>query len=200
MKYPLVLSLLMANSLGLANPIKKEDCDTNKIVPQTKDLAMVMNNLKTGCADAAKLGNICGYVYIKLEAPEESPFEYLYEQRIFDAACADPVKDSEEVIQKKIQYMWDKLEDNFKCDTANFDVAQGSILKYAVKLRNFHFLNNAISQWKVNLNKVDNDGKTLMDYLSKEIERTKQSPELSGTLITYYEIARKAGAKHSREL
>ena len=154
-----------------------------------------------GCARPEKLAGICVDIYQKLEAPTGSPFDYEYERKVHEAACADPSKDSDEVMQRKIQHMWVKLEkDHLKCNQANFDVRRGHVLKYAVKMRNSDFISLTAQVWKVNLNAVDeSDGWTVLDYVKKEMERTKGS-SIESTMRAYYSILRKAGAKHKSEL
>src|SRR5690606_16860442 len=151
-----------------------------------------------GCAKPLKLVGLCEDIANKREEPVDSPFGYRYERRVFEAACADPEEDSEEVISLKIQNMWKKLEP--KCNVSNFDVQRGNVLKYSIKMSNFDFITLAVDYWKIDLNTIDiSDNRTLLDYVIKEIERNKGT-RYEGILRTYYDILSDAGAKHRSEL
>ena len=151
-----------------------------------------------GCAKAEKLNNLCVDIAERVEEPIESPFAYRYERLVHEAACADPEKDSEDLINRKIQSMWVKLDP--KCNNANFDVPRGSVLKYSILTRNYDFISLAAEIWKVNLNAIDpSDNRTLLDYIQKEAERNKGT-KAETILKGYYKTLRELGAKHRSEL
>ncbi len=117
-----------------------------------------------------------------------------------EAACVDSENDSVEVRNEKIGRMWKAFENKeLVCNSLQFDVPNGNIIKYAAMMNFDTFIRDVI-RWNVNLNKVDAfDGRTLLDYLSFHIERTKGG-EIEKKLKYYYGILRKAGAKHKSEL
>lgn len=52
------------------------------------------------------------------------------------------------------------------CNAANFQVARGSILKYAIEMGTFVLIDSAAKSWKVDLNYVDSSNKELFLILS----------------------------------
>jgi hypothetical protein len=54
--------------------------------------------------------------------------------------------------------------------------------------------------WKVDLNSLDDEsGLTLLDYVDKELDENAGNANVP-VLTDYYEVLRKAGAKHCAEL
>ncbi len=126
-------------------------------------------------------------------------FVYKYQRKILEAACVDVNKDDEATIAKKIARVWKENEDQLTCDNIQFDVVQGSIIKFAVSLKFDSFILD-MAKWKVNLNKVDKfDDRTVLDYVEYQMERMKGKPS-EIILKNYYRILKDAGAKHKREL
>lgn len=177
------------------------DCETGIGVEKQADEILKIAKEANNCPSKAKLTGLCNTVSLRTkDTAKDSSFVYTYQKKVFEAACADPDKDSEEEVSKKIREMWTAYQDDLVCDSSAFDVSRGSILKYAVAMKFNDFLEDAAMVWKINLNKVDaNDGRTVLDYVQKEIERNKGNVNES-TLKQYYDILRKAGAKHKSEL
>ena len=166
---------------------------TNKVVTPATEVPNV-------CPNPKKLRGLCMFVSSKEEDPNpQGRFVWKYQRKLLEAACADPAKDSEEVIGRKISKLWKENESTLICNNTKFDVANGNILKFAVNLKFDEFLIDA-THWKVNLNKVDEmDGRTLLDYVQAQIERNNGLPA-EPTLKQYYVMLKKAGAKHRVEL
>lgn len=152
------------------------------------------------CADPSKLEKLCVDVLEKRSAPDASPYQYYYEMRIHEAACADPEKDSEEVVARKIRHMWSSLRSHLRCNTTDFEIPRGSVLKYAIRMKAFDLITQAAGAWRVELNWVDDsDGRTLLDYVEVEIARNAGN-NVEPILKNYYRILRNAGARHRIEL
>ena len=157
-----------------------------------------------GCPDLEKIGNICLNLtnFTKDPAPR-GEYSYMYQRKIYDAACVDLQKDSEALMKRKIQEMW-RIDERqprprMTCNNLQFDVAAGNILKFAVSTRFQEFLEDA-EYWGVNLNRVDaSDQRTVLDYLKDELDRPT-NPINRSTLQVYYNTLRRAGAKHRSEL
>lgn len=114
-------------------------------------------------------------------------------------SCADPLKDSEEEIGRKIKAVWDSNEEKLICNNTQFDITDGSLIKYAVNMKFDDFLLDLV-KWKVNLNKIDeSDGRTVLDYVKFHIEKEK-GLGTEPILKRYYNLLREAGAKHKYEL
>jgi len=147
------------------------------------------------------MGPLCSCVSDRRQdIRNDSPYEYEFEERIYKMAGADITKDSFDVINKKVHDLWINNEKRFVCNETSFNVMRGNILKL-VAYRSFsEFLYRALYDWKVPLNTIDeSDGRTILDYIKDELLRSKdQSNEKA--LKSYYELLRKAGAKHKYEL
>ncbi len=126
-------------------------------------------------------------------------FDFHYQKIIHEAACVNK-NDSEEEKIRKIQKMWKTLEDVTICNSTEFSVQDGSIVKLAVEVLSDDFIFDVTDVWKVDLNKVDKwDNRTVLDFVRDEIERHRGSA-IEGTLRSYYNQLRAAGAKHGSEL
>jgi hypothetical protein len=177
------------------------DCDP-KDEPQALagDVMGAVSKMK-GCPNFEKLNGLCNAVNSQTpDSSEGNPYEYYYQRKIYEASCAEAGKDSPEIIAQKIQAMWKEFESKLTCNTPTFNVPNGSILKFAVDMNSFDFLDTAIRKWKVNLNKVDaSDSRTLLDYITFMKEKYKGT-DTEAVLDLYYKKLVKAGAKHKAEL
>lgn len=150
------------------------------------------------CPNGDKLPNICMAIGTA-EKDHTGRYQFTYQRIIADAACVTP-KDSEDEAGRKIRAMWTKYEDKLICNNTQFDVINGSMLKFAASARFEDFLFDAAMIWKVNLNRVDpTDGRTVLDYVQKEIDRNKGT-SVESKLKSYYDMLRTSGAKHRSEL
>ena len=178
---------------------KAEDCP-EEATGLEKDMKKISNKVKA-CPDPSKLQNICYLVTssAKVKTPNTN-FEYLYEKAIYEASCADYDNDSNEVIAQKISKMFAQNQERLLCKGVDFDVIEGNILKYAIGTRTFGFIDQAIDEWKVNLNVIDKrDDTTVLDYVEMQMSKTKGTVN-EAVIKSYYNRLRKAGAKHRREL
>jgi hypothetical protein len=171
--------------------------------------------------DLSALGGICNDVYQKFRADAGGPYRYEYERKVFTAAGVSPEEAEEAMRQsragipadsiaayERIREMWSYAlsqryaldRPRLECSTPNFDVPRGYILKYAIKMGNYDFLVVAVELWGVDLNVIDrSDGRTLLDYLEKEMERTRGS-HTEAILREYSRILRARGARRASEL
>lgn len=181
---------------------QEADCETQteKELKPMIEVAAVAEE-ETICPNPKKLRGLCMYVGSKEKDTQMQSRRYVwgYQRRLFEASCVDIKKDSEEMIAKKVQKAWNENEAMLKCKSTQFDITNGSILKYAVNMKFEEFLIDAVN-WKVDLNKVDEaDGATVLDYVKMQIERNKGLPS-EPYLKSYYDMLKKAGAKHKSEL
>ena len=144
---------------------------------------------------------MCIYIGSRTKDPDplKPEYKYMYQRRFLEAACVDVNKDSEEGISKKVSGMWSKFEEDLYCNNGQFDVQNGSILKYAAVSKFDAFIDDII-KWKINLNRVDpTDKRTILDYVKYQKEKNAGNA-LEPILQEYYELLRDAGAKHKSEL
>jgi len=152
------------------------------------------------CPNPAKIKNICMAVSERVRDKDAtSSFKYLYQRKLTEAACVDLVKDDQKAVDHKMQQMWLAFEDRLICNSLQFDIQNGSIIKFAINQYFDAFLDDLIA-WKVNLNRVDAyDGQTVLDYVQYKIERNRNN-QTSKIFSAYYDRLRRAGAKHKSEL
>lgn len=149
-------------------------------------------------------GNLAGQcVLVNGQTLDPNPispkYKYLYERYFFEAACADPNVDSPEVLQRKMAAMWIKYQDMLRCTNVQFELGQGSIMKFAVAQKFDRFIWDIV-QWGVPLNLTDpNDHRTILDYTDDELAANRGNA-LESTLQQYHNFLVKAGAKHVSEL
>jgi hypothetical protein len=151
------------------------------------------------CPNPKKLKNLC--MFVGDQSAEPAPaghYRYTYQRKIAEAACVDPAKDSKETQSRKIAAMWKQYESQLTCNNVQFDVQNGSILKFAAAMMFDPFIRDAIT-WGVPLDRVDADGRTLLDYVRDHRDRN-QGYSVGERFGQYYDMLRKAGARHRDEL
>lgn len=143
---------------------------------------------------------ICMYLdSAEKESSFTEPWIWKWQTKFLGAARVDIEKDSDDVVAAKVRKMWNANEELFICNNTKFDVANGSLIKFAVNLKFDEFM-IWMAKWKVNFNKIDEmDGKTVLDYIRAQIESHKGLPT-EPTLKRYYDMVRKAGGRHKFEL
>lgn len=152
------------------------------------------------CTTPQRPKNLCMFVGGMSVDPEPVHNQkYVYWRRVMRAACVDIGKDTPEAVARKVSAMWQTYEKDLECNSLQFDIPNGNILKLAV-MKNFDaFLHDAIA-WRVDLNKVDDlDGRTVLDYTRYHMERSRGGA-LESRYKSYYDLLRKAGARHWDEL
>lgn len=124
----------------------------------------------------------------------------LYQYQTELAVAADVLEsDSEAVLNAKIRKFINANMPRLTCNMINFNPRDGNILKLAVARQFDGFINDALDQWKIDLNQIDKaDGLTVLDYIRDR--RALAGPTYARTLGRYYERFRRAGAKHASEL
>ena len=176
-----------------------QTANTHTIKPITS-VETSVTELPAVCPNPKKLRGLCMFVDSKEKDPNpQGRFVWKYQRKLLEAACADPAKDSEEEIGRKIVKLWKDNEATLICNNTKFDVGNGNIIKFAVNLKFDEFLID-MTYWKVNLNKVDEmDGRTVLDYVAMQIQENEGLAS-EPVLKRYYAMLKKAGAKHRVEL
>jgi hypothetical protein len=86
-----------------------------------------------------------------------------------------------------------------RCNSMDFNVPNGSLLKFAVSRNSDRFLGDVLN-WGLALNHIDPaNGRTVLDYIQGEIARNRQAA-VQRTLRRYYQMLRERGAMHRREM
>ena len=119
---------------------------------------------------------ICSYSKDQKRAIEPSNLTYLFEQKILEMSCVNLKNDSQETIIQKVNCMWNKYKSNFSCDSLGFSIPNGNILKFTLNFNFADFIYYMGDYYNVDFTFVDPaDGKTLLEYLDKEISNTNMN-------------------------
>ena len=122
---------------------------------------------------------ICAYSRDKRVAEEESPVDYLFQEILLKMSCVDLKNDSQETIIQKVNCMWNKYKTKFACDSLEFNVPNGNVLKFTLNFNFPDFVYYMGDYYNVDFMFIDPaDGKTIIQYLDEEISKTiKNGPE-----------------------
>ena len=138
------------------------------------------------CPNGERLANIC---MTMSSMSRDAGGELNYQKLVMQAACVADSGD-EATTSRKVQQMWSRYQDKLVCSNTRFDVQDGSMLKFAVSMRNEDFLFDAACMWKVDLNRIDpSDGRTVLDYTFDEYIQHQDSV-IGKTLKSYYDLLR----------
>jgi hypothetical protein len=198
MKFPLLAVFLLSIFFSTAQDTHTQYKTMIKEKGITEAWKFAIENEKE--FNLKRLRGLCMYVGSKEKIPgRDGRYVWGYQRRIFEAAGVDTLKDNTDEIARKISRMWNRYEPFLECKSTQFDITDGSIIKYAVNMKFEEFLIDMVS-WKVNLNKIDDaDGMTVLDYIQMQIGRNRGLPS-EPYLKGYYDMLKKAGAKHRVEL
>lgn len=147
---------------------------------------------------------ICNSIYRKENASDESGLSYQYQEGLYEISCVKIGVDSKEVAAIKIQCMWNKYRESFRCYVfANVAVPEGNVLKFAMDTGFSTFLVSAVKKYNLDMNFLDPaDNKTIMDFLKENYDSYKRDgyTEKSDEYFRIYQLLKANGAKHSSEL
>lgn len=178
-----------------------DECQPTVIAPDIiRNLTSVSERMDIECPNQINVEELCRFVAENLsESNSTVGTRFVYQTRIYRAACVNPQQDSAEVIQAKVQNFWNRYHDSLVCNVPHSIVRNGNILKLAVDSSSTDFINDSVRRWKVNINHVDADNKTVLDFIDEE--RTKSvGTSRHATLNRYFNIFRSNGAKFKREI
>lgn len=121
----------------------------------------------------------------KVSSRELKYYVYTFEKRILKLSCVNLEVDDEETIIRKVQSFWNKYKTKCKCDSLQFNLSNGNILKFAISQNMFIFI-ETIASYELDINFIDPaDGLNLLDYTTKEIERLKKLTNSEGIVKIY---------------
>lgn len=195
-----MLSRIFAFTLLVSIPAFADDCQDIPVSPEVVgQLEGVSKRLNMECPNQVNVSELCTAVGDQLAETLNPANKYVYQTKIYKAACVEPT-DTPEVMRMKVQNFWNKYHSGLNCSQLGFSVRNGHILKLAVEKNSRDFINDAIRKWKISLNHVDPaDQKTVLDYISSELDRAKGT-SMEPVIQRYFTLFRSNGAKYQREL
>lgn len=187
---------------------KPLDCQSSTNVEvNIKDLDKVAK-VAAECPNPTRdeMVGVCEYV-VEQTDPEGEELDYKYQEEMWKLSCATPGVDSKEVAKIKIQKMWLKNREAFRCYgmQRTVTVPNGNITKISMESNFPWFLLDSARTYQLDMNFIDPaDGKTIMDFLkSKREELLRNDPKNTSKIAEYqrvYDILKAGGAKHAKDL
>jgi len=146
------------------------------------------------------VGQLCGYISARTpDINPNSPNSYAYQTSLYWSADVNPDRDDPAEVRRKLQLWWSIYDSQMTCNSVNFNVPNGSVLKFAISRRFDEFIDD-VAAWRVDMNIVDRtDNRTVLDYIEDETVRLAGTAA-ERTLRRYYRTLRDTGARHRREL
>lgn len=197
--------MMAAQVFAAAEPL---DCQTSSTFEQNLDeLSEVTSKVEGDCPAPTKddLTGICSRIW-KQEKSELQNLNFKYQEDLWKMSCADPAKDSIEVAKDKVQKMWIKHRESFRCYNYPTSVATDkNITKFAMDTSFSVFLLDSVKRYKLDMNFKDPaDQKTIMDFIVEKKQFIQNSPPVDNAKVAEYERIYKLleinGAKHAKDL
>ncbi len=126
---------------------------------------------------------ICGDIAARNKAPdgERQYYEYNYEKRIWEASCINIGIDDEETILKKLRIFWNKYKTKCTCDSLDFHIPNGNLLKFALSQKMPELIETLADAYGLDINFIDpKDGMNLLDYVLSQISYYEKLPNGDG--------------------
>lgn len=160
-------------------------------------VALQGRKIENACPNPGRMDRLCQYLRDKTkDQTPNSDYNFEFQRIVYDASCVDYVGDSDEEISEKVNAMWDRYGESLRCGPMGLP-STGSPLRYAIHVSFNEFITEALSVWKLDLNKIE-DGQTMLDFLDYRIERS--SGAVKRDLQLYRESFISAGAKKRSQL
>lgn len=148
---------------------------------------------------------VCNSIYDR-KPSEGDTLSFKYQEDMWNMSCAKPESDSKAVAKIKIQNMWNKNKESFRCyHFSSSTVPDGNITKFSMDFGFPGFLIEAVRTYQLDMNFKDpSDGKTILDFLKEQSSRIiASSPSQTAKIDEYervYKLLQSNGAKHSKDL
>lgn len=179
-------------------------------IPETfKTYNMKGEKVPCDCPEPTKLqySYVCSSLYDRKEAKSNGPaVGYEYQEILWKMACAKIGIDKLDIARIKMQIMWNKYREKFRC--YNYPILLASdknFAKFSIDTGFTGFLTEAVKRYDLDMNFIDpGDKKTLLDWLQEREKQIRNSPPVdtgkADELQRMYQLLKSNGAKHSREL
>lgn len=187
--------------------------------PTTLDCQSSTNNFESNLSELEKVAanvddcptptesqytKVCNSIYSKKSPSEGSELAYKYQEDLWEMSCAKTPGDSIEAANKKIQTMWKKHRETFRCyQYDGVSVPNANVAKFSMDVNFSTFLVTAVKKYNLDMNFKDPaDGKTVMDFLQDQYTSYKKAGynDKAAEYDRIYKLLEKAGAKHGKDL
>ena len=150
---------------------------------------------------------VCISIYQRDNAIESSTnFGYRYQEELWELSCVNAKIDSPELVKLKIQQMWNKNRETFRCYNYPTSIAtDANITKFSLDIGFSGFISESVRRYKLDMNFIDPaDKKTLLDFIFEQENKIRASIpvnfESADEYQRIYKMLVENGAKHSWEL
>ena len=147
---------------------------------------------------------VCNEIYEKNLAPEESNFGYQYVEELWKISCAKVGVDTPEQAKRKIQCMWNKYKEEFRCyGHSDVTLDNANVLKFSVDTGFSTFVVAAVKKYELDVNFKDpTDGKTILDFVESQLDHYRNSTftAKANEYQRTYDLLIKYGAKRATDL
>ena len=175
-------------------------CDATRMAssePINTIVALQSSIMNSNCPNEGRMNRLCQYVGSKTQdKTPDSIYTYDYQRIVYEAACVDFLNDSDDEIARKVSAMWARHGANLRCGPMGVP-ATGSPLRFAIHTSFEEFITDALSVWKLDLNRIENN-QTMLDFIDDRI--SKSNGLMKQNLERYRRHFVSAGAKKRSEL
>jgi hypothetical protein len=200
-----ILGTLIFASVASAQASEKECKKETPLEKNLSELEEVTEKVKE-CPTPTKnqFFNLCQNLYDKEPYDGSGPFGYAYQEDLWDISCAKPT-DSFEVAKVKIQTMWNKHRENFRCYNTTSAANEKNIAKFSIDSGFTVFISEAVKKYNLDMNFKDPaDNKTVLDFLKDQETIISNTPPVNeAKIIEYrrlYKMLETSGAKRAKDL
>ena len=151
--------------------------------------------------------SICVSMYQRDEALNpDNGLAFSYQEKLWKISCAEPGTDPINIAKLKIQKMWNKHRESFRCFGFPSTIATDmNITKFSLDTGFTSFIYEAVKKYKLDMNFLDPaDGKTVLDFVKEQEELIRRTPPVNTLKADEYQRIYKMllenGAKHSWEI
>lgn len=190
----LIICMIFTSVCAFAINQTENNITSDSIISPTQiNLKIDKKSVKDECTKILKNSDykaICGDIAARnrIQGPDAKYYEFHYEKRIWDLSCADPHVDTEEVSKQKIGIMWNKYKKDFKCDSLEFNVQNGNLLKFSISQSMPEVIETLAITLGLDINFVDPaDNKNVLDYVNFEITRLSKLQNSAAVIKIYNE-------------
>lgn len=150
---------------------------------------------------------VCHSIYERQAAQISGPaISYGYQEKLWQMSCAKVGIDKLEIARIKIQIMWNKYREKFRCyNYPTMVSSEKNIMKFTMDSGLSAMLTESVKRYKLNMNFLDpGDHKTVLDFLYDREKDILNSPPIDESRAAeykqVYELLKANGAKHALEL
>jgi hypothetical protein len=201
-----ILGTLIFSSIACAQAAEKECNKTTMLDKNLSELEAVAESIKD-CPTPTKdqFTSVCQAIYDKEVYEGSGSFSYVYQENLWELSCAKP-NESLESAKIKIQQMWNKHRQDFRCHGYASSVAtELNVTKFSVDTGFTAFLSEAVKKYNLDMNFKDPaDNKTVLDFIKDQVTIISNTPPVKEAKITeynrLYKMLEMNGARQAKDL